>query len=94
MDTLTAGAKALQTKMMVTMVSKWNGRHCLSTLSFPVRQAVFDGFPDGLPDLTPLGVKLSLEVIILLINIFIPIVNVLVIFVVIKASFMQYASYQ
>ena len=27
-----------------------------------VRQAVFDGFPDGLPDLTPLGVKLSLEV--------------------------------
>ena len=30
---------------------------------FPaVRQAVFDGFPDGLPDLTPLGVKLSLEV--------------------------------
>ena len=54
-----------------------------------MRQAVFDGFPEGLPDLTPLGVKLSLEVI-LLINIFIPIVNVLVIFIVIKASFMHH----
>ena len=56
-----------------------------------MRQAVFDGFPEGLPDLTPLGVKLSLEVI-LLINIFIPIVNVLVIFIVIKASFMHHIS--
>ena len=55
-----------------------------------MRQAVFDGFPEGLPDLTPLGVKLSLEVIILLINIFIPIVNVLVIFIVTKASFMHH----
>ena len=57
-----------------------------------MRQA-FDGFPEGLPDLTPLGVKLSLEVILLLlINIFIPIVNVLVIFIVIKASFMHHIS--
>ena len=55
-----------------------------------MRQAVFDGFPEGLPDLTPLGVKLSLEVIILLNSIFIPIVNVLVIFIVIKASFMHH----
>ena len=31
-----------------------------------MRQAVFDGFPEGLPDLTPLGVKLSLEVILLI----------------------------
>ena len=57
-----------------------------------MRQAVFDGFPEGLPDLTPLGVKLSLEVITLLTNIFIPIVNVLVIFIVIKASFMHHIS--
>ena len=27
---------------------------------FLVRQAI-EGFPDGLPDLTPLGVKISLE---------------------------------
>jgi len=33
----------------------------LPSLLRTVRQAVFDGFPDGLPDLTPLGVKLSLE---------------------------------
>ena len=57
-----------------------------------MRQAVFDGFPEGLPDLTPLGVKLSLEVITLLTNIFIPIVNVLVIFIVIKASSMHHIS--
>merc|ERR1712243_102468 len=33
----------------------------LPDLMRTARQVVFEGFPGGLPDLTPLGVKLSLE---------------------------------